>query len=478
MSDSYDLIVIGGGTGGYPAAIRAGQLGMKTVCINAWLNRDGKPAYGGTCLNAGCIPSKALLESSELFHRTQHELGAHGIKAGKVQLDVAAMQARKTNICLGLTSGIGQLFKANGVTGIEGTARLMGDGKVEVTTHAGEKSVISGKHIIVATGSEPIELKIAPFDHERICDSWDALEFDAPPATLGIIGAGVIGVELGSVWSRLGSKVTILEALPDFLPMVDQTIAKDAQRQFNKQGLDIRLGTKVISAKAVGKKAVVEFESGGETKQEKFDKLIVAVGRKPYTEGLGAEAVGLALDPRGFVKVDEHYRTNVPGVYATGDVIGGLMLAHKGIEEGVALVEQLHGEKTQVNYDVIPSVIYTAPEVAWVGLSEAEAKQAGHNVKIGTSPFAANGRAKAMEAASGSIKVISDADNDRILGVHMVGPYVSEVLQSVVVAMEFGATTEDLQLTMHGHPSLSEALHEAYLAVDGRAIHAVNKKRK
>ncbi|MES2885617.1 MAG: dihydrolipoyl dehydrogenase [Pseudomonadota bacterium] len=477
MSEQFDVIVIGGGTGGYPAAIRAGQLGMKVVCINAWLNRDGKPAYGGTCLNAGCIPSKALLESSEMFHKANHELAAHGVKVSGVAMDIGAMQTRKNKITASLTGGIGALFKANGVVGIEGFAKLLGKGQVEYTSHSGEKKTLEAKHIIVATGSEPVNLKIAAFDHERICDSWDALDFTEAPARLGIIGAGVIGVELGSVWARLGSKVTILEALPTFLPMVDQTIAKDAQRQFVKQGLDIRLGAKVAGAKNNGKEVVVEYEMGGEKKSETFDKLIVAVGRKPYTEGLGAKEIGLELDQRGFLKVDKHYKTNIPGIYGTGDVIGGLMLAHKAIEEGVALVEQLHGEKTEVNYDAIPSVIYTAPEVAWVGLTEEQAKEKGHEVKIGTSPFAANGRAKALEAAVGSIKVVSDAKNDRILGVHMVGPYVSEVLQSVVVALEFGATTADLQLTMHGHPTLAEALHEAYLAVDGRAIHAINKKK-
>ena len=475
MSEQFDVVVIGGGTGGYPAAIRAGQLGMKVACVNAWLNRDGKPAYGGTCLNAGCIPSKALLESSEMFHKANHELAAHGVKVSGVAMDIAAMQTRKSKITASLTGGIGALFKANGVVGIEGKARLLGKGQVEVTTHAGEKKTLEAKHIIVATGSEPVNLKIAPLDGKRICDSWDALDFTEPPARLGIIGAGVIGVELGSVWARLGSKVTILEALPGFLPMVDKAIAADAQRQFTKQGLDIRLNAKVLGAKNTGKEVEVEYEVGGEKKKEVFDKLIVAVGRKPYTEGLGAKEIG--LDQRGFLKVDKHYKTNIPGIYGTGDVIGGAMLAHKAIEEGVALVEQLHGEHTEVNYDAIPSVIYTTPEVAWVGLSEEQAKEKGHEVKVGTSPFAANGRAKALEAATGTIKVISDAKNDRILGVHMVGPYVSEILQSVVVALEFGATTADLQLTMHGHPTLAEALHEAYLAVDGRAIHAINKKK-
>lgn len=477
MSTEFDIIVIGGGTGGYPAAIRAGQLGMKVACINSWLNRDGKPAYGGTCLNAGCIPSKALLESSEMLHKAQHELAIHGVSVGPVSMDISAMQARKSKITASLTGGIGALFKANGVVGMEGFAKLLGNGQVEYTPHSGDKQVLSAKHIIVATGSEPINLKIAPHDGQRICDSWDALDFTEAPARLGIIGAGVIGVELGSVWARLGSKVTILEALPSFLPMVDQAIAKDASRQFAKQGLDIRLNAKVLSAKNTGTEVLVEYEVGGETKTETFDKLIVAVGRRPFTAGLNAEGIGLALDARGFLKVDKHYQTNIPGIYGSGDVIGGAMLAHKAIEEGVALVEQLHGEKTEVNYNVVPSVIYTAPEVAWVGLSEEQAKEKGHTVKVGTSPFAANGRAKALEAAVGTIKVISDEKTDRILGVHMVGPYVSEILQSVVVAMEFGATTADLQLTMHGHPTLAEALHEAYLAVDGRAIHAINKKK-
>ena len=478
MSETYDVLVIGGGTGGYPAAIRAGQLGMKTACINAWLNRDGKPAYGGTCLNAGCIPSKALLESSEVYHKAQHEFTNHGLSFGEVKMDLTKMHTRKTTICKSLTSGIGALFKANGVTGLEGFAKLLGNGQVEFTSHAGDKKTLAAKHIIVATGSEPVQLKIAPFDHERICDSWDALDFTEAPKRLGIIGAGVIGVELGSVWARLGSQVTILEALPGFLPMVDGAIAKEALRQFTKQGLDIRLGAKVLSAKNTGKEVAVEYESEGAKKTETFDKLIVAVGRRPVTQGLGADTAGIQLDERGYIKVDTNYRTSAKNIYATGDVIGGLMLAHKAIEEGVALVEQLHGEKTEVNYNAVPSVIYTTPEVAWVGLSEEQAKAKGHDVKIGTAPFASNGRAKALEAAVGSVKIISDAKTDRILGVHMVGPFVSELLQSAVVALEFGATTQDLQLTMHGHPSLAETMHEAYLAADGRAIHAINKVKK
>ena len=480
MSDTFDVVVIGGGPGGYPCAIRAAQLGFKTACIDSWLNRDNTPAFGGTCLNAGCIPSKALLESSENYHRALHEFAAHGIGMQGVSLDLAKMQARKTTVSRSLTSGIKTLFKANGVTGLEGFGKLLGNGQVEFKSHSGETQTLTAKHIVIATGSEPVNLtKIAPFDGDKIVDSWGALDFTEVPKRLGIIGAGVIGVELGSVWSRLGAKTVILEALPTFLPMVDTAVSREAQRQLAKQGLDIRLGAKVLSTK-VGKAGVtVEFEMAGEKKTEEFDKLIVAVGRRPFTKGVNAEGVGVALDERGFVKVDTHnYKTNVPGIYAVGDVIGGAMLAHKGIEEGVALAEQLAGHHTQVNYNVVPAVIYTAPEVAWVGLSEEQAKAKGYEVKTGSGPFAASGRAKAMEQAVGTIKIIADAKTDRILGVHMCGPYVSELLAEAVLGMEFAATCEDVALTMHAHPSLSETFHEAVLSVDGRAIHAVNKVKK
>lgn len=479
MSDAYDVVIIGGGPAGYPCAIRAGQLGFKVACIDSWLNRDNTPAFGGTCLNAGCIPSKALLESSENFHRAQHEFAAHGIGIQGVTLDLAKMQARKQTVSRSLTSGIKTLFKANGVTGLEGFGKITGAGQVEFKAHDGKTQTLTAKHIVIATGSEPVNLsKIAPFDGDKIVDSWGALDFTGVPKRLGIIGAGVIGVELGSVWSRLGAKTVILEALPTFLPMVDAAISRDALRQYTKQGLDIRLGAKVLGAK-VGKSGVtVEFEVEGQKKTEEFDKLIVAVGRRPTTKNTGLEAVGVQMDDRGFVKVDSHYKTNVTGIYAIGDVIGGAMLAHKGIEEGVALAEQLAGHHTQVNYNVVPSVIYTAPEVAWVGLSEEAAKAKGYQVKIGSGPFAASGRAKAMEQAAGSIKIIADAKTDRILGVHMCGPYVSELLAEAVLGMEFAATCEDIALTMHAHPSLSETFHEAVLSVDGRAIHAVNKVKK
>lgn len=479
MSDSYDVVVIGGGPAGYPCAIRAAQLGLSVACIDGWLNRDGSHAFGGTCLNAGCIPSKALLESSELYHRTQHEFATHGINVGKASFDLAQMQKRKDNISGQLTGGIRTLFKANGVEGLEGTGSLAGNGKVRFQPLEGKARELTAKHIVVATGSSPIELKkIAPFDGDRVCDSWDALDFDKVPKKLGVIGAGVIGVELGSVWSRLGSEVTILEALPEFLPAVDTQVGKDALRQFGKQGMDIKLGAKVTGAKVMKTKVSVTYEQKEESHTLDVDKLIVAVGRGPNTEGLGAADAGLKLDERGFVVVDEHYRTNLDNVYAVGDVIGGQMLAHKGIEEGVVLAEQLAGHKgAAVNYNAVPCVIYTSPEIAWVGLSEKQAKEAGYDVKVGQAPFAANGRAKALEMTSGLVRVVSDVETDRILGVHMSGPYVSELLAEAVLALEYGATTEDIALTMHSHPTLSETFHEAVLSVDGLAIHAVNKKR-
>ena len=478
MSESYDVVVIGGGPAGYPAAIRAGQLGMKVACIDAWLNRDNTPAFGGTCLNAGCIPSKALLESSELYHRAQHEFAAHGLKVGDVKVDLAQMLKRKDTVSRALTGGIKTLFSANKVTGLFGTGRMLGKGQVEYKSHDGKTQTLTAKHIIIATGSEPVNLKVAPFDGDKIVDSWGALEFGEVPKRLGVIGAGVIGVELGSVWSRLGAKTVLLEALPNFLPMVDMQVAREAQRHLAKQGLDIRLGAKVTGAKAGKSGVTVEYEQDGKAQKEEFDKLIVAVGRKPYTKNLGCDVAGVALDERGFVKVDKHYKTSAAGVYAIGDVIGGAMLAHKAIEEGVALAEQLAGHHTEVNYNAVPSVVYTAPEIAWVGKSEEQAKADGFTVKTGVSNFAASGRAKAMEQAAGMVKIISDAKTDRVLGVQMVGPYVSELVAEAVLALEYAATTEDIVLTMHAHPTLSETFHDAAQLVDGRAIHSVNKPRK
>ena len=480
MSNKYDLVVIGAGPAGYVAAIRAAQLGMSVACIDKWINRDGKAAFGGTCLNAGCIPSKALLESSELYHRAEHEFATHGINTGKVKLDIAAMQARKNGISQQLTGGIAALFKANGVVGLAGSGQIVSSGKVAFTANGKKKAeVLECGKIIIASGSEPVELPMAKFDGKHIVDSWGALDFDKVPKRVGVIGAGVIGVELGSVWSRLGAEVVLLEAQDEFLAgIADAQIAKDALRQFKKQKLDIRLGARVLSAEVKGNSVEVNFSVNGEEQQDRFDRLIVAVGRRPHTAGLCANAGDLELDEKGFVAVDDQYRSSMPDVYAVGDVIGGLMLAHKGSEEGVAVAEIIAGHKAEVNYDVIPSVIYTSPEVAWVGKTEENLKAAGIEYRVGSFPFAANGRAKALEMPVGQVKMLACAQTDRILGVHMVGPYVSELVAEMVLAMEYGATSEDIALTMHAHPTLSEAVHEAALAVDGRAIHAINKKRK
>ncbi len=478
MSKTYDVVVIGGGPAGYVAAIRCAQLGLSTACIDRWVNRDGSHAFGGTCLNAGCIPSKALLESSELYHRAQHEFDVHGISVATAKLDLAKMLERKAGISKQLTGGIAALFKANGVTGLAGTGCIQGQGKVEFTPLKGKSELLKAGKIIVASGSDPVQLPMAPFDGKHIVDSWGALEFDSVPKRLGVIGAGVIGVELGSVWSRLGSEVVLLEAQDAFLAgIADSQIAKEALRQFKKQGLDVRLGSRVLSGEVKRGKVKVSFEHGGKKHEESFDRLVVAVGRKPCTDGLFAKDAALELDERGFVAVDEEYRTNLPDVYAVGDVIGGLMLAHKGSEEGVAVAEIIAGHKAKVNYDAVPSVIYTAPEVAWVGKSEDDLKHAGVEYKAGSFPFSASGRAKALEMSVGTVKILADAHTDRILGAHMVGPYVSELIAEMVLAMEYGASSEDIALTMHAHPTLSEAVHEAALAVDGRAIHAINKKR-
>lgn len=479
MSKDYDVIVIGAGPAGYVAAIRAAQLGLKTACIDKWINRDSQPAFGGTCLNAGCIPSKALLESSELYHRAQHEFTVHGIQADKVALDISKMQERKAGITKQLTGGIAALFKANGVDGLFGTGCIAGQGEVEFIPNDGDAKILSCENIIIASGSTPTQLPIAPFDGEFILDSWDALDMQSAPKRLGIIGAGVIGVELGSVWSRVGSDVVLLEAMDSFLAgIADSQIAKDAMRQFAKQGMDIRLGARVKDAQVKDGHVEVTFSSNGEDHTETFDKLIVAVGRRPHTEGLFKSDAAIELDDKGFVAVDSEYRTSMPGVFACGDVIGGLMLAHKGSEEGVAIAEIIAGHQAQVNYATIPSVVYTAPELAWVGKTEDALKAAGTEYKVGSFPFAASGRAKALEQPVGQVKVLACAKTDRILGVHMVGPYVSELLAECVVAMEFGASSEDLALTMHAHPTLSEAVHEAALAVDGRAIHAINRKKR
>jgi dihydrolipoamide dehydrogenase len=475
MSKSYDVVVIGAGPAGYVAAIRASQHGKTVACIDEWKNKDGKNAFGGTCLNAGCIPSKALLESSELFHRAQHEFKKHGIKTGEIELDLATMQKRRAGIVRQLTGGIAGLFKANKIEGLVGHGKLLSGMQVEFTSVDGNVETIDAKAVILASGSTPIELGIAAFDDDNIVDSWGALEFDEVPKRLGVVGAGVIGLELGSVWSRLGSDVTVLEAMDDFLFMADRDVAKVTAKELKQQGLDIKLGAKVSAAK-VGKTGVkVGYDDKNGSQSVEVDKLIVAVGRRPHTNNLFSDDAGIQLDERGFIVVDDECRTRVKGVYAVGDCVRGPMLAHKGSEEGVMVADLIAGEVAEVNYNVIPSVIYTAPEVAWVGKTEDEVKESGLAYKTGSFPFAASGRAKAMEQTSGMVKIISSIEDDEILGVHIVGPMAGELISEAVLAMEFSASTEDIQRTIHAHPSLAEAVHEASLAVDNKALNFPNK---
>jgi dihydrolipoamide dehydrogenase len=475
MSKNYDVVVIGAGPAGYIAAIRAAQHGLNVACIDEWKNKDGKNAFGGTCLNAGCIPSKALLETSELFYRAQHEFKKHGITTGDVGMDIAAMQKRRATIVRQLTGGIAGLFKANKVDGLVGHGKLLAGKKVEFTSVDGAVEIIDARNVVLASGSAPVELDVAPFDGTSIVDSWGALEFDAVPESLGVIGAGVIGLELGSVWARLGSKVTIIEAMDDFLFMADREVANVAAKEFKKQGLDIKLGAKMTAAKVDDGSVTVDFEDKAGSQSIDVEKLIVAVGRRPFTDGLLAGDSGIQLDERGFIVVDDECRTRVKGVFAIGDSVRGPMLAHKASEEGVMAADLIAGELAEVNYNVVPSVIYTAPEIAWVGQTEEEVKSSGRPYKTGSFPFAANGRAKALEQTSGMVKVIAAADDDEILGVHIVGPMAGELIAEAVLAMEFSASTEDLQRTIHAHPSLAEALHEAALAADNRALNYINR---
>ncbi len=475
MPDSYDVIVIGGGPAGYPAAIRAGQNGLSVACIDDWKNLDDSHAFGGTCLNAGCIPSKALLESSELVHRAHEEFATHGIKLGSVEVDVATMQKRKAGIVKASTQGILQLFKAAKVTGLAGHGRLLANRQVELTTPDGKKTVLGAKHVVLAAGSVPMPLRSAPFNGREIIDSWGALELAQVPKRLGVIGAGVIGLELGSVWRRLGAEVIVLEALEAFLPAADQALAKEAARHFKKQGLDIRLGAKVTGATAKGGTVEVSYTDAKGAQSLTVDKLIVAIGRKPATDGLLGEGTGVALDERGFVKVDDECRTGVENVWAIGDCVRGPMLAHKGKEEGVMVADLISGHSGEVNYKTVPSVIYTAPEIAWVGLTEEQVKASGRAYKVGSFPFLASGRARAMESTAGFVKLIAATDDDEILGVHIIGPMAGELIAEAVLALEYSASSEDLQRTIHAHPTLSEALHEAALAADKKAIDFPNR---
>lgn len=478
--NKYDVVVIGAGPAGYVAAIRCSQLGLKTACVDNWLDEAGEHRLGGTCLNVGCIPSKALLDSSEHYHQLNHEFSDHGIAVKDISLDISQMMARKTKISQQLTSGINALFKANKVDLHAGTGQLKVNNQVEVTPLKSKKKsyLLDSDNVILATGSNPLNIPVAPIDGDKIVDSTGALSFDEVPKRMGVIGAGVIGLELGSVWSRLGSKVILLEAQEEFLPFADRLVASEALRHFGKQGLDIRLGARVTSS-SVGKKQItVSYEDGKEQKRIVVDKLLVSVGRVPHTENLFAPDVELIIDERGFIDVDEHCRTNLPGVYAIGDVVRGPMLAHKGSEEGIAVAESIVGNQSHINMDLIPSVVYTVPEIAWAGKTEQALLKEDIPFNSGVFPFAANGRAKAMNADIGQVKVLSHAKTDKILGVHIIGPFASEILQEAVVAMEFEGSAEDLARTIFSHPSLSEALHEAALAVDGRAIHAINRKRK
>ena len=473
MAKNYDVAVIGAGPGGYIAAIRAAQLGLSTVCIDDFQSADGKPSLGGTCLNVGCIPSKALLESSENYERVLHKFGEHGIKVKDVSLDVAAMLARKDKIVQQFTRGIGLLFKKNKVASMHGHGRLTGGGEsyqIEIKGKDGSETV-SARHVVIATGSVPRQIPGVDIDNVRVCDNVGALSLQQVPAKLGVIGAGVIGLEMGSVWKRLGSEVTILEALPTFLGAADEGVAKEAWRIFTKSvGLDIKLGCKIGAVK-VGKKAIsVQFEHEGTANKIDFDRLVVAVGRVPNTHELGLESVGVKTDKRGFIEVDERNRTGVPNIYAIGDVVRGPMLAHKSSEEGVAVAESIAGQHGHVNLEHIPWVIYTSPEIAWVGRTEQQLKADGVKYRSGQFPFIVSGRARALGETAGFVKMLADARTDRILGVHILGPFASELISEAVVAMEFGATAEDIARIVHAHPSLSEAIHEAALGVDKRFL--------
>jgi dihydrolipoamide dehydrogenase len=474
-TDSFDVIVIGGGPAGYPAAIRAAQNKLRVACIDEWKNRDGSAAFGGTCLNAGCIPSKALLESTELYHRLHEEFAVHGIKVSGAELDLAQMQKRKNGIVRGMTQGILALFKGAGVTPLQGHGKLLPGRRVEFTAHDGSRRELSARHVVLASGSAPIELRSAPFKAPYIVDSWGALDLDAVPKRLGVIGAGVIGLELGSVWRRLGAEVVVLEALPDFLAFADQQLAKEALRHFKKQALDIRLGATVTSASVRGGAVEVAYSDAKGEQRLTVDRLVVAIGRRPFTRDLLAPGTGVELDERGFIKVDHSCRTGVEGVWAIGDCVRGPMLAHKGKEEGVNVADQIAGRYGEVNYKVIPSVIYTAPEIAWVGLTEEQVKASGRDYKTGMFPFLASGRARALEQAAGFAKIIAARDDDEILGVHIVGPMAGELIAEAVLAMEYSASSEDLQRTIHAHPTLAEAVHEAALNADKRAIDTLNR---
>ena len=478
MAEQFDVVVIGAGPAGYHAAIRAAQLGMKVACVDAALGKDGKPALGGTCLRVGCIPSKALLDSSHQYHNLTHSFDQHGISFKDAKMDVAKMVARKDAIVKQFTGGIAMLFKANKVTPYYGFAQLQPGNVVKVKQHDGSELELSGTNVILAAGSDSIELPFAKFDNDYIVDNVGALDFTDVPKRLAVIGAGVIGLELGSVWKRLGAEVTILEALPDFLPAADAEVSKLAAREFKKEGVNILLGAKVskteVAGKGKSKEVVITYSDKDGEKTLTVDKLLVAVGRRAATKGLLAEGTGVQLNERGQIVVDDHCHTGANGVWAIGDCVRGPMLAHKGFEEGIAVAELIAGLPGHVNLDTIPWVIYTEPEIAWVGKTEQQLKAEGVAYKTGSFPFAAVGRAVAMAEPTGFAKVIADAETDRVLGLHLIGPNVSELVHEGVLTMEFKGSADDLARICHAHPSLSEAIHDAAMAVDKRAIHKAN----
>lgn len=483
MSNKYDVIVIGSGPAGYVAAIRCAQLGLKTACIEKWKNAEGKGVNGGTCLNVGCIPSKALLDSSHKYHEAKDDFEIHGISTKELSIDISKMIGRKNDIVKQLTGGIAGLFMANKVTSLYGTGKLLAGRKVQFVDFEGKEEILEADNVILAAGSVPVNIPVAVVDNDVIVDSTGALEFTEAPARLGVIGAGVIGLELGSVWNRLGSHVVCLEAMDKFLAIMDQQIAKEAQKILTKQGLDVRLSCRVTgtAVKTNGTKKEVEVtyaDKDGNTKTETFDKLIVCVGRRPYTQNLLAEDSGVKLDERGSIYVNDLCATSAPGVFAIGDLVRGPMLAHKGSEEGVMVAERIAGEKTVMNYDIIPNVIYTHPEVASVGKTEEQLKAEGVEYNVGTFPFLAIGRALAANEKDGMVKILAHAKTDRILGAHIVGPSAADLVQQVAIAMEFGSSAEDLGMMVFGHPTLSEAVKEAALAVHGHAIHMPNKKKR
>jgi dihydrolipoamide dehydrogenase len=473
MSKQFDVVVIGGGPGGYIAAIRAAQLGFNTACIDEWKNGKGGPAPGGTCTNVGCIPSKALLQSSEHFEHARLHFADHGITASDVTMDVAKMLGRKDTVVKQNNDGILYLFKKNKVTFFHGRGSFVAakDGQYEIKVAGAAEETITAKHVIVATGSNARALPGAAFDEERVLSNDGALRIGSVPKKLGVIGSGVIGLEMGSVWRRLGADVTILEALPAFLGAVDEQIAKEAAKAFKKQGLKIELGVKIAEVKKDDSGVTVQYtDSSGAAQVLECERLIVSIGRVPNTIGLNVEAVGLKLDERGAIVVDDECRTNLPNVWAVGDVVRGPMLAHKAEEEGVAVAERIAGQHGHVNFNTIPWVIYTSPEIAWVGQTEQQLKASGRAYKAGTFPFAANGRARALGDTTGMVKFLADAKTDEILGVHIIGPMASELISEAVVAMEFKASAEDIARICHAHPSLSEATKEAALAVDKRTL--------